>query len=641
MSGLGPDFDLLHLNDAHVAPAATICATPSVLTIHNGAHQMGGDLAAVVEVLGLSHGGRNPAVDLEWHGAANFLKGGIVASRAVTTVSPTHGLELMDDATGFGLAPLLRATGLTGIMNGIDQDDWNPSVDAALAARYSSRSPARRSSNRKALLEATGLDDGVIFGNVGRMAVQKGWGLVGYYLGGLIEEGMRLVLVGNGEVDPMVDSWADDYPHAVAHLTYDEALVRLVYGGDRRVSDAKRVRTKWPRPALCYALWGSSAGCMPPGAWLIRWSISTRIPRKGTGSCSASSTLRSSRIRCAGRCGTELDSDLCGARFNATVWRPTGRGVPGLSSTKLCSARSPMVDNAIELPSLGESARCSPWSREQGISPAGTAIRADQLLLLDTPLPWPKLIRDHPRLVGMMDVAGAVSAPTRLLACRPVDDRIRLTVFRNVQGVGVRSTYLVPDDSAIPEAIASVACGDAGAFAELVEAPDVRASLLVCTQGTHDVCCGTDGVRFAAKAEQQLNGVDVYRVSHTGGHRFAPTAMTFPDGRMWAWLTTADIERIIARRGDHADLAMRCRGWWGADKGPQQVAELAVFTEKGWAHDASPRSIEDHNGTITITTPEHRYTIEVETWRTVPTISCRQSGGRPTKDATEYRAMLT
>ncbi len=231
LSGLGAGFDLLHLHDAHVAPAATVCATPAVLTIHNGAHQMGADLAAVVPLLGLSHGGRDPASDLEWHGGANFLKGGIAASSVVTTVSPTHGSELQQDATSFGLAPLLRAKGIVGIMNGIDQDAWDPSTDEALVSRFSYRSPARRAGNRAALLERTGLDDGLILGNVGRMAMQKGLGLIQYYIGGLIEEGMRLVLVGNGEMDDMVDGWVETYPHAVAHLPYDETLARLVYGG--------------------------------------------------------------------------------------------------------------------------------------------------------------------------------------------------------------------------------------------------------------------------------------------------------------------------------------------------------------------------------------------------------------------------
>lgn len=231
VAGMSGGFDLLHLHDAHVAPAAVIAAVPSVLTIHNAAHQMGATLHDAVAVIGPSHGGRDILSDLEWHGSANYLKAGIVAAAAVTTVSPTHALELMHDATGFGLAELLRMRGVVGIMNGIDDHDWDPAQDAALVNRFSVRSPNRRGANRAALLDRFGLEDGVVFGNVGRMATQKGLGLIGYYLDGLVEEGMRLVLVGGGEVDAMVDGWVARHPTSVAHVPYDPDLARLVYGG--------------------------------------------------------------------------------------------------------------------------------------------------------------------------------------------------------------------------------------------------------------------------------------------------------------------------------------------------------------------------------------------------------------------------
>jgi hypothetical protein len=272
------------------------------------------------------------------------------------------------------------------------------------------------------------------------------------------------------------------------------------------------------------------------------------------------------------------------------------------------------------------------------MSPAGTALYADQLLLLDVPAPWPKPIRDHPRLVGMMDVVGDLAVPTRLLGATPIDDRIRLTVFRNVNGIGMRSTHVIDGDDAIPQAIAAVAVGEETSRAVRIEEPAIRKSLLVCTQGSHDVCCGSDGVRLAAEVERRMPDIDVYRVSHTGGHRFAPTAMTFPDGRMWAWLDLADVERIMERHGDHEDLADRCRGWWGAKRGPQQTAEVALFAATGWSLDSTDRSVEADGSRVVVTADGRRTPFEVTAVRTVPTISCRIAGGLPTKDATEYEA---
>ncbi len=227
-------YDVLHLHDTHVSAAAVIAPVASVLTIHNASAQLGWHLDETLAALGHV---ADPAAAGEalawWEGGANFLKGGIVSANAVTTVSPTHALELTVDAGSFGLADALRAIDppLRGILNGIDADSWNPATDLSLPSRFSLRSPARRSTNRRALLDLAGLDDGVLFGNVGRMSHQKGLSLVEYYLGGLVHEGFRLVLVGNGELDPMVDDWVGRHPNAVAHLAYSEDLARLVSAG--------------------------------------------------------------------------------------------------------------------------------------------------------------------------------------------------------------------------------------------------------------------------------------------------------------------------------------------------------------------------------------------------------------------------
>jgi starch synthase len=234
VSGLSAGYDVLHLHDAHVAAAAVTAPTPAVLTIHNAAFQLGGHLDEALAVLGPAAGGVDPAAALRWwEGGANYLKGGIVAARRVTTVSPTHAVELTRDPTSFGLADVFRSLPqpLVGILNGIDTTTWDPGCDPALPARFSVRSLHRRRVNKEALLERTGLDDGILWGNVGRMSHQKGLSLIRYYLGGLVDEGFRLVLVGNGELDDMVDGWAAQYPGAIAHLPYEESLARLVSGG--------------------------------------------------------------------------------------------------------------------------------------------------------------------------------------------------------------------------------------------------------------------------------------------------------------------------------------------------------------------------------------------------------------------------
>ncbi len=197
----------------------------------------------------------------------------------------------------------------------------------------------------------------------------------------------------------------------------------------------------------------------------------------------------------------------------------------------------------------------------------------------------------------------------------------------------------------------------------MAEHRPARPAVLVCTQGSHDVCCGAEGTRLAGELEARIDATaaaaggahhltGLYRVSHTGGHRFAPTAMTLPDGRMWAGLTMARVDSILTRAGRAADLAPTCRGWWGAEVGPAQVAERAVLAARGWSLDDHDRRV-DLTGrpdgsilaTVSITAlpgagpagaSSERWDVELAEGRTVPTVACRQPGGLPAKSAREY-----
>ena len=170
---------------------------------------------------------------LEWYGDANYLKAGMLGAAQVTTVSPGHAGELADDATSFGLGGITRslARPMVGILNGIDTRSWDASSDPDLPAPFSARDPSGRAASRADLLTRTGLDEGFLLANVGRIATQKGFGLLEYDMDALVAEGYRFVFVGNGELDAMVDGWVEDHPRAVAHLPFDEPLSRLVFAG--------------------------------------------------------------------------------------------------------------------------------------------------------------------------------------------------------------------------------------------------------------------------------------------------------------------------------------------------------------------------------------------------------------------------
>lgn len=233
VSELAGDFDLVHLHDSHVGAVALKTMVPTVFTIHNASYPMIGPLGLSVVLLGLGPKASVMGGDLEWFGEANFLKAGIVGSTQATTVSPGHARELAVDETSFGLGGLVRGLfrPLLGVLNGIDSDDWNPSRDSTLPEAFSARDLAGREASRRALLTTYGLDDGFVLGNVGRMSGQKGLGLVDYDLDALVDEGVRFVFMGNGDLDPLVDSWVDRHPEAVVHVPFDPPASRLVFAG--------------------------------------------------------------------------------------------------------------------------------------------------------------------------------------------------------------------------------------------------------------------------------------------------------------------------------------------------------------------------------------------------------------------------
>ncbi|HMN87583.1 MAG TPA: glycogen/starch synthase, partial [Bauldia sp.] len=164
--GAVPSFvpEVVHAHDWQAALAAAYLRftygerARSVVTIHNLAFQ-GSFPVTIFAGLGLPP--EALAIEgIEYYGGIGFLKGGLHYADAITTVSPTYAEEICTPGSGMGLDGLLRARGhiLSGIVNGIDTDVWNPATDAALAATFSSARLPVRAANKRAVEEAFGLD---------------------------------------------------------------------------------------------------------------------------------------------------------------------------------------------------------------------------------------------------------------------------------------------------------------------------------------------------------------------------------------------------------------------------------------------------------------------------------------------------
>jgi starch synthase len=263
--------DILHLHDwqaalaaANVRYAASRTRKPkTLLTVHNIAFQ-GNFGAQSFSDLGLPANAY--AVDgLEYYGGINYLKGGLSCADAISTVSPTYAHEITTPEFGMGLDGLLRArrASLTGIVNGIDTDVWNPETDSDIAQTYSAKTLEARSANKRALEQRLGLDvgDGILHGVVSRLTWQKGLDLLIEHLDWLVGSGARLALVGTGEpgLEKAYREAAARYPGRIGiSFKYDEGLSHLVQAG----ADTMLVPSRF-EPCGLTQLYGLRYGCVP------------------------------------------------------------------------------------------------------------------------------------------------------------------------------------------------------------------------------------------------------------------------------------------------------------------------------------------------------------------------------------------
>ena len=159
----------------------TFSGVRCIFTIHNlGYH--GNFPAARVAEIGLDRALLNPE-GLEFYGQLSFLKAGIVWADAVNTVSPTYAREIQTPEFGFRMDGLLRARAskLSGILNGVDYQEWNPATDPHLPAHYSAQDLSGKQVSKQALLKEMGLPvdpTRPLIGIVSRFAHQKGMDLV-------------------------------------------------------------------------------------------------------------------------------------------------------------------------------------------------------------------------------------------------------------------------------------------------------------------------------------------------------------------------------------------------------------------------------------------------------------------------------
>lgn len=209
----------------------------TVATVHNLAFQgqypkdMLGDLRLPPRAWGVD--------GVEYYDTIGFLKAALRMSDRVTTVSPTYSAEIRTGEGGMGLGGLLagRSSVVSGILNGIDTDVWNPATDPLVPSHYDAATPSSRPPNKSALQRRFGIKvdrKAIVFGVVSRLSWQKGLDMVLEGIDTILGVRGQLVLLGSGDRD-LVEGFrqaAAAHPGRVGvEIGYDESLAHLIQAG--------------------------------------------------------------------------------------------------------------------------------------------------------------------------------------------------------------------------------------------------------------------------------------------------------------------------------------------------------------------------------------------------------------------------
>jgi len=241
----GKTYDVLHAHDWQAGLAAAYVKASghshlkTVLTIHNLAFQ-GLFPSSLMERLDLPAQFFNQE-GFEYYDKISFLKGGIAFSDHITTVSPSYALEIQSDEGGMGFGGLLRARTdrLSGILNGIDLEVWNPETDHEISAPFSARNLDGKTTCKRALqkgLKLRPVEDAPLFTVISRLTTQKGLDLLADMTDFIVSKGGQLALLGSGDsaIENAFLAAAQKHPTEISvTIGYDEPFAhRLQAGAD-------------------------------------------------------------------------------------------------------------------------------------------------------------------------------------------------------------------------------------------------------------------------------------------------------------------------------------------------------------------------------------------------------------------------
>jgi starch synthase len=231
--------DVVHCNDWQTGLVPALLSLhperpATVFTVHNLAYQGTFDQQTFLDL-------HLPAElwhmnGLEFHGHLSFIKGGLAYADKINTVSPTYAREIVGFKYGYGLDDLLkhRIEHLSGILNGIDEDQWDPGSDKYLAQKYELQTLDRKSLNKTALQRELSLPEDssiLMLGMISRLVEQKGLEIILQSFAKLFAMPVQLVILGTGDPHYVIklSECAKQYPeNLTVTIGFDESLAHRI-----------------------------------------------------------------------------------------------------------------------------------------------------------------------------------------------------------------------------------------------------------------------------------------------------------------------------------------------------------------------------------------------------------------------------
>lgn len=259
---------------------------------------------------------------------------------------------------------------------------------------------------------------------------------------------------------------------------------------------------------------------------------------------------------------------------------------------------------------------CSDRTSTSGVDVCGTGIATSKIFLIDYREPWPSDIN----LTDLWEETKGIRSEqffrrSRYLLTKPKSETTRLQCFiRNGNATEQRNITLNEGET-YSDGLRRLENTDSTQY-------NGPSTLLICGHDARDKCCGTKGSALAAELSDTDIQIEV--VSHTAGHRFAPTMIDMPTGDSWAFVDVGLAQRVANSKATTADYQRNFRGWWGAKAGAEQMAIRHLRT-----HSSEPITEITNDENITVTTADgtqHVYSVSEVGKEAIPQCEVEDGG---------------